>query len=516
MRRVISSVIPACGALLLAIHAIYLRALFRGNAVDDAYIAYRYAENWARGLGLVYNPGERVEGYSDFLWVALLAPAARLGGDLVLLSQLVGLACSIASLVLAILALRRVLGVRHPVAEAFVALLIAGSGYVAAWAVGGLEGPLFGLLLLGGWMAASARRFITAAVCFAALAITRPEGMIIALGVAALAAASAVRHPTARRAAWISIAVVTVVAAYEIWRFAYYGPHLLPNAVRAKVGFNGAQLLRGTLYVTERFLFPYVLLLLPALLVRTWRGFDPAVRRVLAEGTALWLCPLLLVVVTGGDWSQGRFFAPLLPLGSALAAGWGVLVWRRMRTVGRRRPLAIGVVLAAYVLGAYALTSPLREAAMRRRAAPVDAERIAIGKWLAANVPADVVIAVHAAGQIPYYSRLRAHDMLGLNDQHIASLEVAEFGRGDPGHEKFDPNYTLGTVRPGMIIEGRRIPGLMRHSLYRSAYTQLAGFWSYQEISIRLDLAERLGLMRGTTSPPPAPRAGSGETLPRR
>ena len=84
MRRVVSIAIPACGAILLVAHALHMRALFHGNSFDDAYIAYRYAENWARGLGPVFNSGERVEGYSDFLWVALLTPVARLGGNVVI------------------------------------------------------------------------------------------------------------------------------------------------------------------------------------------------------------------------------------------------------------------------------------------------------------------------------------------------------------------------------------------------------------------------------------------------
>jgi hypothetical protein len=43
--------------------------------LDDAYISYRYAENLVRGEGLVFNHGERVEGYSNFLYVLAVAPA---------------------------------------------------------------------------------------------------------------------------------------------------------------------------------------------------------------------------------------------------------------------------------------------------------------------------------------------------------------------------------------------------------------------------------------------------------
>ena len=46
---------------------------------DDAFIAFRYARNLADGHGLVFNRGERVEGFTDFLWVLELAGLWRLG-----------------------------------------------------------------------------------------------------------------------------------------------------------------------------------------------------------------------------------------------------------------------------------------------------------------------------------------------------------------------------------------------------------------------------------------------------
>ena len=50
---------------------------------DDAYISYRYARNLADGVGLVWNPGEHVEGYTNFLWVMMLAGIDRIGADIV-------------------------------------------------------------------------------------------------------------------------------------------------------------------------------------------------------------------------------------------------------------------------------------------------------------------------------------------------------------------------------------------------------------------------------------------------
>ena len=50
---------------------------------DDAYISFRYARNLADGFGLVWNIGERVEGYTNFLWTLLMVPAFWLGCDVV-------------------------------------------------------------------------------------------------------------------------------------------------------------------------------------------------------------------------------------------------------------------------------------------------------------------------------------------------------------------------------------------------------------------------------------------------
>ncbi|NLA36221.1 MAG: hypothetical protein GX868_11145, partial [Actinobacteria bacterium] len=35
---------------------------------DDAFITFRYARMAAQDHGLVLNPGDRVEGYTNFLW----------------------------------------------------------------------------------------------------------------------------------------------------------------------------------------------------------------------------------------------------------------------------------------------------------------------------------------------------------------------------------------------------------------------------------------------------------------
>src|SRR5512143_3700324 len=43
---------------------------------DDAMISMRYAWNFAHGLGLVWNAGQRVEGYSNLLMTLVMTVSA--------------------------------------------------------------------------------------------------------------------------------------------------------------------------------------------------------------------------------------------------------------------------------------------------------------------------------------------------------------------------------------------------------------------------------------------------------
>ncbi|MCJ7578117.1 MAG: hypothetical protein MUO91_06665, partial [candidate division Zixibacteria bacterium] len=59
---------------------------------DDAFISYRYVKNFINGHGLVFNPGERVEGYTNFLWIIILSIFAKFGLDIIVVSKILGIA----------------------------------------------------------------------------------------------------------------------------------------------------------------------------------------------------------------------------------------------------------------------------------------------------------------------------------------------------------------------------------------------------------------------------------------
>lgn len=84
-------------ALALAVAAGIAWALSLDYLSDDTFISFRYARNLARGDGLVFNPSERVEGYTNFLEVVVLAGLYRLGADLVRAGRSLSLASGAAS-----------------------------------------------------------------------------------------------------------------------------------------------------------------------------------------------------------------------------------------------------------------------------------------------------------------------------------------------------------------------------------------------------------------------------------
>ena len=68
--------------LALTLGLSLLHQLLFATVTEDAFVSFRYAQNIADGNGPVFNPGERVEGYTNFLWLVLIAlPRATFGVD---------------------------------------------------------------------------------------------------------------------------------------------------------------------------------------------------------------------------------------------------------------------------------------------------------------------------------------------------------------------------------------------------------------------------------------------------
>ncbi len=405
--------------------------------VDDAFIFFRYAENWAGGHGVVYNLGERVEGYTSFAWLALLAAGHRLGANTVHLAQVLGIAIAIATLIAVASVYRRGLATRS--AATYAALFLGTCGTFTAWPASGMETALFalGLTLFVVLHAGAVQRGDTArrrddlarGALGAVLVMTRPEGLVVVV----LACLDFIRRRRTRTALAVAAGFAVVFVPYFAWRWTYYG-WPLPNTFYVKAGTTPATLLRGAGYILRflRATAPLAALAAVALAV-------PRARRSLAPfgfAAVVLGVQLAYVVVVGGDAMPAfRFLAPYVPLLALLAGCAVTALFERPRG----RWLAASVVLL-WGIGTMRFDPDVHGRIRQDLVAEVGAP---VGRWLRQIAPPDAVLATNTAGSIPYYSGLRTIDMLGLADEHIAHRKMPSMGRGVAGHEKHDGAYVI-------------------------------------------------------------------------
>ncbi|MEE8576341.1 MAG: hypothetical protein V3T31_03720, partial [candidate division Zixibacteria bacterium] len=135
-------------ALVMTSHAFYLHSAFYN---DDAFISLRYAKNLIDGNGLVWNPGERTEGYTNFLHIILTASLGYLGAGLVVASRAVNALAFFTMIVVGLFHIRRNLNDRTDQREWLVGaiplILVLNTYPMISWIYGGLEGPLFASLV---------------------------------------------------------------------------------------------------------------------------------------------------------------------------------------------------------------------------------------------------------------------------------------------------------------------------------------------------------------------------------
>lgn len=428
--------------LLLAflVHVFYLQ-----YSVDDAFISFRYAKNLVDGHGLVFNQGERVEGYTNFLWTLLMAAGIRAGFEPVVFSRVAG---TLAGLVLLTSVFRFARSHLPDGSIAFLVLVpLAANGALAVWSVAGLETVLFTLFLFVGAAVAVGREgrvpFLLASALFALATLTRPEG---ALFYVVLLADRLLQRRISLKGALPGLLLFTfVLIPFEMWRFVYYGDWL-PNTFYAKAGGGVHAAARGLGYLGEffgRFGGWSLAAPLPLLLIGNRRSWERTFIVLLAAY-------LLYVVVVGGDSLPFfRFLVPAIPFFAILAiAGLDRLFSFRQGNVGGIRVIAFAVLLALPLYGSFRgeAIEFLNDDRLR-----VELHWKVIGAWLAEHADPDATIAVTTAGAIPYYSGLRTIDMLGITDREIAHRKMPHMGEGLAGHEKHDMAYVL-SRKPTYIL----------------------------------------------------------------
>ena len=297
---------------------------------DDAFISFRYARNLVEGHGLVFNFGERVEGYTNFLWVLELAALWKIFGlRPENVAPWLSVLCTIGTLAAVVWWAISLPGLRRRGLVIWMALgLLCTSATFAVWTSGGgLETRQFTLFIVVAVAclsvhSGSRQGLLGASLSLAAAAYTRPEGLLIAaccFGWFVAQRIVAVRRlrVDVRELCWLVLPFVALVGAQFLFRYGYYGDWL-PNTYYAKhvrpwyeSGFNylWAAAIETGLYL----LMPLAVLAMR----RAWR----------ARGDLRLVLPLACIVPhmayvfrIGGDYFEYRpldFYWPLLAVPAA-------------------------------------------------------------------------------------------------------------------------------------------------------------------------------------------------------
>jgi hypothetical protein len=431
-------------AIIIALY-IALAINYLSFTVDDPFITLRYAAHLAQGEGLVYNPGERVEGMSNFLFTIMVAGIIKCGGDGLLGAKLLGILFG-AGTVLVVFLFSLSVNRNHPSGALIAPLFLVAHVPFLVWSVGALETTLYlflftlGLYLL--YHEASQRRFPWAASVFGLLALTRPEGIFF--GIALLAAANIVCGKLPLRwnlGALILLALVFV--PFECWRIWYYG-QLLPNTVGAKLGGHSLATLAGTL---REYFAGYVVvwggaaLLLAAVIPRKIEhskyGF-----------AGLCIAAILLqsgyVLAVNGDWMPGyRFF---IPVSGVVAIILGEAYRSFCRFYVKKGTHQVVVVTILLLLLGVNLVTGHREFKQqypgfyswyKKKSYDAMVDNVAsnpnykrMADWINANVPDKrATLAIGEAGFIPYATGLKTVDLYGLTNPEVLSLPGVRKGR---------------------------------------------------------------------------------------
>ena len=279
--------------------ALGVRLWFGPQVRDDAYITLRYAQNLLSGSGFVYNIGDRVLGTSTPLYTLVVAAVSGAGVEPPTVAVVIGILSDLVTIVLVYAIGNRLVSSS---AGLLAAILYAIAAPVVAHSVSGMETPLYVAMTLATFLAWDCGRIPLASVLVGALAVLRPDGVLVGI---TLVFTEARRR---RGVPWQMIAwAALVLVPWILFALIYFGSPV-PQSMLAKVGLGGEDrwmsarhLLAYFTDLKERWFLP---LTLASLIGLTTTGVRKPLARYLLAWAALYAAVFTLA---------NKFLYPIMP-----------------------------------------------------------------------------------------------------------------------------------------------------------------------------------------------------------
>ena len=457
--------------LILAAAAIFYLALIFGASfvikgeryftlIDDAMISMRYAKHLAQGHGLTWNIGQApVEGFTNLGWTFYMGllhlfpiPASKISLAVMLTSVIILLAN-----IYVVYRIAETLLPDSKYAPLLAAFITAFYFPLVFWSLRGMEVGLLTLLVdLSILLAIWKDKTILVSIMLALAILVRIDAIIPA---ALIVLYLFIKN---KRSAIIpAISVIVTTIAILLFQQIYFGDFLPTTYYQKVTGFATLERIRHGILVFNQFatrdtLFLFLFSLAGLFYYKLQRNREA----LLLLGIFLAQCAYSIYI--GGDYAEpetnaaNRFITQGMP---ALIILFSWITSRILSDLTTAQPqsalskpkvnpaIPLALIILIIISGEPWFTYSIDNAPLLK----ADIRRVKLALHIAENTSPEAVIAVHAAGQIPYYSERTTIDLLGLNDPVVAKGQ----GHGEfyPGHNKWDYEYSINQLQPDLIAD---------------------------------------------------------------
>lgn len=442
------------------------------SAPDDTWVYFRYTQNFLEHGELVFNLGDRLEGFSSPLYQFALIPLSWLTGAPLFSSLALSLLMLLGIPLVALWILRRSGALTVETAVITCGLLLFGAASMM-WARGlWLDYHFAGLFVLLGYAlyflaGPTSKNKVLAGVMLGLAYLARPDTLLFCVGLGASELILLLRKRTELRGGAIRLVltagpVVAFVVGYAIFRLAYYHD-VAPNTAYLKLHLSLVEpelLMRALKYFWNWLSDPAFIATMALFVGLSWRwqprraiSTAPSERMNYDDMRNATLVAIGIFVVywlqIGGDRHPLRYFMMFFPV-------IVLQVSLRLHAIFSQAPSS---QLIAFRASAGALAALCATVLFPKgpNDPPFWPEGIGagysmyavLGLHLKETYPQGTVVGGYAIGTYPYYSQLPFLDGLGLVDRHIARTKPRDLR--EEGHTNWDPDYMF-ERRPGLML----------------------------------------------------------------
>lgn len=453
---------------------------------DDAMISMRYAWNFSHGIGLVWNPGEHIQGYTNLLMTLLMSFATLIfdKSSAVLLMQLIGICFMLANAFLTMRIANHVVQNESNQIQMLVRVLsflcVLSYYPLVYWTLMGMETGMETLFLLLGVLFAfnyvknrNTNLLIWMSGFLGLAYLTRNESSIFAVLVWAYIVLEVPSLRANRRDLYRLFGALSFyflfVTGQLAFQYLYYGD-LLPNTYTLKL--TGMSLL-ARISDGVGFIVPFlketalILVLLCVDLI-----FDFRKRKLVLFSIVL--AAVAYQIFIGGDFSiYWRIISPAMPFAIILfinAIGTIVFVisnTQAFKLYFYHNPVFPQKYVAGFLVTSFTLVGLfsvnvrfLPEISLWTKPFTTEDNKVNVNAAVVLNqvTTEDATVGVYWAGSVPYFTGREAIDFLGKSDKYIAQLPPDRSGIlywggmvSPPGHSKYDLNYSIKKFEPTFV-----------------------------------------------------------------